>query len=215
MSPFRVALTFDAEHPDRPAAPDNADRLLDLLDAEGIRATVFIQGRWAEAHPRTARRYAEAGHLIGSHSYYHARLPLLSDAGIAADLRDAEAAILVHAGVDPKPWFRCPFGAGAGDSRVVAAIERLGYRDVHWNVTSQDWEPHLTAADVARIVVDVATMRGDGAVVLQHTWPDQTLEATPEIAARLRDLGATFVTVDELPTLPVPSGDGPRAEPRT
>lgn len=202
---FRVALTFDAEHPDRPAAPGNADRLLDTLDAVGIRSTLFVQGRWAEAFPATARRIAEAGHLVGSHSHYHARLPLLSDEGIATDLRDAEAAILEHSGVDPKPWFRCPFGVGAEDPRVIAVVERLGYRDVHWNVTSQDWEPRLTASDVARIVVDVATKRGDGAVVLQHTWPDQTLGATPEIAARLRDLGATFVTVDQLPKLPPPS----------
>ena len=209
---FRVALTFDAEHPDRPAAPGNAERLLDVLDAEAIRATIFVQGRWAEAFPATARRIAAAGHLVGSHSHYHARLPLLSDDGIAKDLRDAEAAILEHAGVDPKPWFRCPFGVGAEDPRVIAVVERLGYRDVHWNVTSQDWEPHLDAADVARIVVDVATMRGDGAVVLQHTWPDQTLDATPEIAARLRDLGATFVTVDELPRLPPPPSHKPAGD---
>ena len=28
--------------------------------------------------------------------------------------------------VDPRPWFRCPFGAGADDPRVLAAVMRLG-----------------------------------------------------------------------------------------
>lgn len=206
--PFRVALTFDAEHPDRPATAGNAERLLDRLAAEGLRSTFFVQGRWAEAYPALARQIVEAGHLVGSHSHYHARMPLLSDAGIAADVSSAESAILEHTGVDPRPWFRCPFGAGADDDRVVGALGRLGYRDVHWNVTSEDWEPGRSAADVTRIVVDETARHRDGAVVLQHTWPDQTLEAMPEILARLRDLGATFVTVDELPGLPSPPAAG-------
>lgn len=201
---FRVALTFDAEHPDRPTTDGNADRLLDLLATDGIRATFFVQGRWAEAYPRTARRIAEAGHLVGSHSHYHAKMPLLSDEGIAVDVAAAEAAILEHVGVSPRPWFRCPFGVGAGMRRVLDALDRLGYRDVHWNVTSEDWEPHRSASDVARIVVDVARLRGDGATVLHHTWPDQTLGAMGDIIGRLRDDGATFVTVDELPVLPAP-----------
>ncbi|HET9519924.1 MAG TPA: polysaccharide deacetylase family protein [Candidatus Limnocylindrales bacterium] len=200
---FRVALTFDAEHPDRPATDGNAEGLLDVLAAEGLRATIFIRGRWAE-YPATARRIAEAGHLVGSHSFYHARMPLLTDAGIEADIRDAEEAIRAFAGVDPRPWFRCPFGAGADDPRVIDRIARLGYRDVHWNVTSEDWEPARNAADIVRIVVAGARLQGDGAVVLQHTWPDQTLGAIREIIGGLRDLGATFVTVDALPPLPRP-----------
>jgi len=51
---FRVALTFDAEHPDRPARPGNDERLLDALAAAGVRATFFVQGRWAEAYPAVA-----------------------------------------------------------------------------------------------------------------------------------------------------------------
>ena len=202
--PFRIALTFDAEHPDRPAAAGNGERLLDLLANEGRRATFFVQGRWAEAYPAIARRIVEAGHLVGSHSHYHARLPLLSDEGIAADVASAQAAILEQAGVDPRPWFRCPFGAGAADRRVLAVLAGLGYRDVHWNVSSEDWEPARSPAQVAGLVVERALAIGDGAVVLQHSWPDQALAALPEIGARLHDLGATFVTVDELPVLPAP-----------
>jgi peptidoglycan/xylan/chitin deacetylase (PgdA/CDA1 family) len=210
---LRVALTFDAEHPDRPAASGNAERLLETLADQGLRATVFIQGRWAEAYPMTARRIVEAGHLVGSHSFYHARMPLLSDAGLVTDIREAEAAILEHAGVDPKPWFRCPFGAGADDPRVIATLAGLGYRDVHWNVTSEDWEPARSAADVVRTILDEVRLRGDGAVVLQHTWPDQTIGAMREIIARLRDLDATFVTVDELPILPRPPAAEPAPDP--
>jgi len=80
-----VAFTFDAEHPDRPARPGNDERLLDALAGAGITATFFVQGRWAEAFPTIARRIADDGHLVGSHTFYHARLPLFSDDGLATD----------------------------------------------------------------------------------------------------------------------------------
>jgi peptidoglycan/xylan/chitin deacetylase (PgdA/CDA1 family) len=71
--PFRVALTFDAEHPDRPARSGNDLRLLDALARLDVRSTVFIQGRWAEAYPAVARRIATDGHLVGHHSHYRHR----------------------------------------------------------------------------------------------------------------------------------------------
>ncbi len=199
---FRIALTFDAEHPDRPADDGNAERLLDALATAAVRATFFVQGRWAEAYPATARRIGRDGHLVGSHSHYHARMPLLSAAGLATDVRDAEAAIVEHAGVDPRPWFRCPFGAGGDDPRLIGRLEALGYREVGWDVSAEDWEPSRSEADVAATVISGATVRGDGAVVLQHTWPNQTLAALPQIVAALRERGATFVGVDELTSLP-------------
>jgi peptidoglycan/xylan/chitin deacetylase (PgdA/CDA1 family) len=72
-----VALTFDAEHPDRSGCPaGNADSIFDVLVAEGVRTSVFIQGRWAQAYPDTAKRIAADGHLIGNHSHHHAEMPL-------------------------------------------------------------------------------------------------------------------------------------------
>jgi peptidoglycan-N-acetylglucosamine deacetylase len=207
---FRVALTFDAEHSDRPAQAGNAELLLDALAALGRRATFFVQGRWAEAYPPTARRIAEAGHLIGSHSHYHARLPLLTADGLAADTTDAEAAIIEHVGVDPRPWFRCPFGAGADDPELLGRLAGLGYpRHVGWHVSGEDWEPGRTREEVVTAVVDGAVRHGDGTVVLLHTWPDPTVAGVPEIVGRLVDAGASLVTVADLPDPPsgIPADD--------
>ena len=200
---LRVALTFDAEHPDRPwCPPGNAERILDTLRDEGVRATFFVQGRWAQSHPRTARRIADEGHLVGHHSHYHARMPLLSDGGLDEDLADGQAAIASATGADPRPWFRCPFGAGHDDERVLARIAAAGYRDVHWDVELEDWEPHRTGDAIAVDCLDGVRTRGDGAVVLLHTWPGGTGEAVAPIVTGLRALGATFATLDELETLP-------------
>ncbi|MFZ9703020.1 MAG: polysaccharide deacetylase family protein, partial [Candidatus Limnocylindrus sp.] len=68
---MRVALTFDAEHPDRPHhLVGSEDRLRETLGTLEVRGTFFVQGRWAEAFPDQARRIAEDGHLIGNHSHY-------------------------------------------------------------------------------------------------------------------------------------------------
>jgi peptidoglycan-N-acetylglucosamine deacetylase len=198
---FRVALTFDAEHPDRPSRPGVAEELIETLDRERVRASFFIQGRWAEAFPDAARQISAGGHFVGNHSFYHARMPLLSDSGLAEDVRAAESAIREIVGVDPRPWFRCPFGAGVDDPRVIAGLKALGYRNVGWDVVATDWEPDM-AGQVESAVVDGVLARGDGAIVLLHTWPAGTLAALPGVARRLHDRGAEFVRVDELERIP-------------
>jgi peptidoglycan/xylan/chitin deacetylase (PgdA/CDA1 family) len=206
-NPFRVALTFDAEHPDRPSRPAVEAQLLDELVRHGVRTTFLVQGRWAEAYPDLTRRIRDEGHLIGSHSHYHARMHLLTTRGLRADITAAERAILDATGVDPKPWFRCPFGAGSTDRRVQSAVTAAGYRHVGWDVAGEDWPPERTAAQVETAVVDGAIGHGDITVVLLHAWPDRTADALAGIVGRLGDAGATFVRLDELasdaiPTLP-------------
>ena len=204
-APFRVALTIDAEHPDRPSRRAVEERLLDALARHGARATFFIQGRWAEAYPDLARRIASDGHLVGNHSHYHARMPLLTAAGLRSDIAASEAAIRAATGIDPKPWFRCPFGAGSTDARVQAAVAAAGYRHVGWDVAGEDWPPERTGADVEESVVSGCLAHGDGAVVLLHAWPDRTEDAIDGMVTRLRAAGAELVRLDELPIDRVPT----------
>ncbi len=83
-----LVLTFD----DGPW-PGTTAKVLDALKTECVRATFFLLGRNAAAHPQLARRALAEGHTLGHHSYSH---PLLSrmaiakaeaeiDRGIAAD----------------------------------------------------------------------------------------------------------------------------------
>ena len=195
---IRVALTFDAEHPDRIHRPGIGERILDALADRDVTSTWFMQGRWVEANPATARRVAHEGHLVGNHSFYHARLPLLTSTGIRTDVRAAEKVIREVVGVDPRPWFRCPFGAGANDPRVLGVLAALGYRDIGQDVSLEDWEPHRTGPAMAADAIRLVPGAGDPAVVLFHSWPPGTLAALPALIDGLRDLGARFVRLDEL-----------------
>ena len=202
MSALRVALTFDAEHPDRPAAPGVVDGILDILEGGGVPAAFFAQGRWAEAYPDVVRRAADGGHLIGNHSHYHARMPLLNEAGIQADVADAEAAIHDACGISPRPWFRCPFGAGATDERILDAIGAAGYRHIGWHVAADDWDAGRDAGVIVRDVIEGVREHGDGAVVLLHSWPTPTVDAVAGIVDALGADGATFCRLDELDDVP-------------
>lgn len=198
---MRVALTFDAEHPDRPHRPGVAEEIVALLAVERVRATFFLQGHWTEAHPATARRIAQDGHLVGSHSYCHARMTTLSADGLRRDIGDAEETIREVAGVDPRPWFRCPYGVGWDDPVVHGALAELGYRHVGWDVILGDWDPEREPAALALAVEDgLARVDGD-AVVLLHAWPEHTIRALPAIISRLRRR-ADLVGVDELERVP-------------
>ena len=202
-APFRVALTFDAEHPDRPTNPAAEPRLLETLARLDVRATFFLQGRWVEAHPDRARLVATAGHLLGNHGFYHVRMPLLSARGLRVDIAEAEGVIVGETGIDPKPWFRCAFGAGKDDARVLAAVAAAGYRHVPWDVAAEDWEPAMSGdAIVDELLRGVLARRdagqGDGSIVLLHTWPAGTADAIEPLVARLRDVGASLVRLDEL-----------------
>jgi peptidoglycan/xylan/chitin deacetylase (PgdA/CDA1 family) len=200
-----VALTLDVEHPDRPSRSGVTEDLLDILAAEDVRATMFIQGRWAQAYPVLARRIVADGHLVGCHSHFHARMPMLSRRGLASDVRPATTAIRSITGVDPRPWFRSPFGALDRGSAVLDQLTALGYRNVGWHVDSRDWASRAPDG-VARRIIDGVTTHGDGAIVLMHGWPAPNPVALPRVIDELRRGGAEFVTVDSLTDLPARAG---------
>jgi peptidoglycan/xylan/chitin deacetylase (PgdA/CDA1 family) len=192
---MRVALTFDTEHPGRPAAPGSEERILETLARASARATFFLQGRWVRANPELARRIAAAGHAVGNHSNYHAPMDALSDGWLQADVEKAEQTIRTATGVDPRPWFRCPFGSGADDPRVLEALAELGYRHVGWDVDPRDWEEGRT---VDELVDSVLGNVEDGAIVLLHAWPTVTADAIGRVLAELGRWGVELVGVEDV-----------------
>lgn len=191
---MRVALTFDTEHPDRPCTGRTLKLILSSLANAGAPASFFIQGRWARSSPMEARSISSAGHLIGNHSHHHAPMDSLTEAGFRADVREAEAIIQEVTGVDPRPWFRCPFGAGMEDPQVLRRLHELGYRHVGWDVDPRDWHEDSDAEAVERAVLEAVHAQQDS-IVLLHSWPEATAEALPNILARLGGAGAELVDV--------------------
>ncbi len=76
-----------------PALSRQTEALLALLDELAARATFFILGMSARAHPQLVHTIAERGHEIGSHGDAHLPVHLQTPEEFAADLRAARTTI--------------------------------------------------------------------------------------------------------------------------
>lgn len=85
----------------------NTLKLLELLADAKVRGTFFVLGWVANRCPRLVRQIHEAGHELGSHSYWHRLIYELSPEEFRTDLRDSRKAIEDAAGVRPT-CFRAP-----------------------------------------------------------------------------------------------------------
>ncbi|SKK92284.1 xylanase/chitin deacetylase [Mycobacteroides abscessus subsp. massiliense] len=90
-----VALTFD----DGPTP--FTDRLLRVLGAQGAKATFFLIGNKVAADPAAARRIADAGMEIGSHTWEHPNMSTIAPTQIPGQLRKATEAIAAATGHAP------------------------------------------------------------------------------------------------------------------
>jgi peptidoglycan/xylan/chitin deacetylase (PgdA/CDA1 family) len=189
-----IALTYD----DGPNDPHTL-KLVDVLAKQGVRATFFMIGRYVKQRPDIARAVAQAGHVIGNHTFTHPLLIFNSEVQMRAQLVDCHQALQDAIG-EHSNLFRPPFG---GRRPVTFKIAReLGLRTVMWNVTGYDWN----APPAAVIEKKVAQRVRGGDVILLHDGGHlamaadraQTVIATENLIRRYKDSGYEFVTVEEI-----------------
>jgi polysaccharide deacetylase family protein (PEP-CTERM system associated) len=68
-------------------AATNVLRLAKLLERAGVRATMFVLGKFAEAFPAVVRELHSAGHEIASHGYSHVEIFKQSRSQFVDDIR--------------------------------------------------------------------------------------------------------------------------------
>ena len=180
-----VALTFD----DGPV-PGTA-RLLNLLRARGVRATFFVLGSSAEAHPELVRREFVEGHEIGNHTYDHADLRALPGSRADAEMARTQATIRRLTG-HGTALFRPPYGGT--DRRIAGIARRHHLAQILWAVDPFDWRDRDPSVIQRRVVSSARR----GSIILLHDIHSTTVAAVPGIVARLAAKGFVFVTVSEL-----------------
>src|SRR4030088_245509 len=100
----QIALTYD----DGPNDPHTL-KLLDVLAKHSVRATFFMIGRYVQQRPDIARAVAQAGHVIGNHTFTHPLLIFKSVAETHRELSDCHHTLQDAIG-DHSTLFRPPFG---------------------------------------------------------------------------------------------------------
>ncbi len=182
LEPKEVVLTFD----DGPF-PGTTDAVLAALRHECVKASFFMLGRNAAAHPALARKVLAEGHTIAYHTYSHPLLNRMSlpraeaeiDRGIAA----VEQAVYGASGGAPKtPFFRFP-----GFASSPALLDLLAKRHIavfgadlwasDWNRMRPDFERALTLKRLAE---------SRGGIILFHDTQAQTAKMLPELLHDLK-----------------------------
>ncbi|MHB8466945.1 MAG: polysaccharide deacetylase family protein [Acidimicrobiales bacterium] len=151
-----IGLTFD-DGPD----PASTPAILDVLDQYGARATFFVLGDRAAAHPALVARILAEGHEIGLHGADHRRLTHMRLRFLAAHLRRGVEQLSGVTGVAPR-YLRPPYGAQSVASYVAA--RRAGLDVVMWSAEANDWRD-----DPVQVIADRVAERVDrGDILLLH-----------------------------------------------
>lgn len=183
----RVALTFD-DGPD----PQRTPAVLDLLARQGVRATFFVVGARAEAHPELVRRMAAEGHVVGNHSYTHSwRFPLRSLGRTMEELRRTGEVLQRITGLRPR-LFRPPFGVT--NPTIARAVRRLGLDPVGWSIRSLD----TMGQSPERVAARILRRLHPGAVILLHDRCAGSERLVGLLVEGLRSRGLEPVTLPEL-----------------
>lgn len=200
-----VALSFD-DGPD----PRWTPTVLDALAAAGARATFFVTGEHARAHPELLRALASAGHEVANHTETHPNLDQLPAAAVTLEVQQATEAISAM-GVVPHPFFRPP--RGRYNAETLAGVEPTGLQTIGWTVCFERWLRN--AGPVIGVEAAIARVRPGGIIVAHDGGiPNRgpTVAALPALLTRLRDEGYRVVPIGELlrlgPTVHGLPGDG-------
>lgn len=186
-----VALTFD----DGPT-PAATDTILSILERENIPATFFVTGRELEENMASGRKLVAAGHELGNHTYSHERMILVSPSFIEQEVDRTDSLIRV-AGHTGDIHFRAPFCFKLiGLPRYLASIDK---KMITWDIEPESY-PEI-GSDSRRITEHVLENVQPGSIILLHVmYPSrvESMKAVPELIARLKKEGYSFVTVSSL-----------------
>lgn len=181
-----VLLTFD----DGPLPP-YTNRVLDVLDAECVKATFFIVGRMAKAYPAMVRDIQARGHTLAAHSLSHPfAFNRLNDERMASEIDDGIGLISAAiGGAKISPFFRIP-GLAKGD-RAEAALESRGLMIWSADFPADDWR-HISASEVRRRAIQRLEAKGKGVLLLHDIQPSTAL-ALPAMLRELKERGFRIV----------------------
>lgn len=187
-----VALTFD----DGPV-PAYTLKILDTLKKFKVRATFFVIGQSAEAHPEIIKRMAMEGHEIENHTYTHPYLTWINAKEIRQEIKRCHQTIIHTSGITPR-FFRPPFQVY--DARVMQALRDYSEYDIClWSIALEHHEVKTPDAMVSRVMREAYP----GMIILAHDGRSQsnrrpTVEAIPLLIEGLKREGYHFVTLREM-----------------
>ncbi len=105
----------------------STDRILELFDRAGIKATFFVLGWVARAYPRLVPAIVAAGHELASHGHAHDKVSVLDRHAFHADVHAARLLLEDQGGVAVRGYRAPSFSIGAREWWAYEVLEAAGY----------------------------------------------------------------------------------------
>jgi polysaccharide deacetylase family protein (PEP-CTERM system associated) len=122
--------SWDRSLPITQRSADNIRRLMEILARAGLRATMFVLGKFAERFPDVVRELDAAGHEIASHGYGHVEIFKQTRPDFAADIKRGKEFLEQTIGKAVR-GYRAPDFSIVGDT--LWALEELAERGFEYD----------------------------------------------------------------------------------
>jgi peptidoglycan/xylan/chitin deacetylase (PgdA/CDA1 family) len=185
LAPGEIVLTFD----DGPS-PASTRPILAALAVECTKATFFVVGEMAAAHPEVVREIALQGHTIGTHTWSHANLRRLPEGTMKAQIEAGFTGVQKAAGEPIAPFFRYPYLSSTLGTDAYLRSRDIGQFSI--DIDSLDWRTRNAQSVVRRVMTELGTRGGRG-IILMHDIQASTALAVPTLLAHVREKGFKVV----------------------
>lgn len=178
----KVYLTFD----DGPSA--NTEKILDILDRYGVKATFFVVGKEGDWAEEALKDIVERGHSLGMHSYTHKYTDIYESVeAFAEDFVKLREYLEDVTGVTSN-IYRFPGGSSNKISTLdmnefAEYLDSWNVRFFDWNVSSGDGDRRLhTVDEIVKSSLEGIENR-ETTIILMHdaVGKPTTVEALPKI----------------------------------
>jgi probable sporulation protein (polysaccharide deacetylase family) len=163
--------------------------MLEVLKANGVKATFFIGGSWANNNSQTLLEICGDGHEIGNHGYFHKDHKKLSYAKNNEEIIICEKVIETVCGCKTK-LFAPP--SGSYNNTVLKVADDLGYKTIMWSKDTIDWRDKDDSLIYSRATKNLK----NGDLVLMHPT-ENTLNVLDKVIKFYKQNQFSVVTVSE------------------
>ncbi len=224
LPPGTLCFTYDdgpgQADPGHDGPGPRTAELGEYLHAQGVPATFFAVGKFAETAGAILARLRLLGHLVANHTFDHPSLPaFVAQGGDVIDQLTRTNSAIGPCAQGPLTFFRAPYGdwrlRGETLSNVARVLNRSAMRSsfigpIGWDIDAGDvgfWRDGRSAADCGLAYLEAIQSAGRGIVLMHDSTADideirtknQALGLARWLVPRLRQLGFRFVRLDEVP----------------
>lgn len=199
-----VFLTFDDG-----TSTTNTPKILDVLEAEGVKATFFITGQTIEKGGEEAKnlvkRQFESGHAIGNHSWSHSYKKLypnrkLDLEAFKEDFEKTDKLLKEILGENFETRvIRCPGGTMSwkGMDELKGYLQENNKVAIDWNALNKDAEgKQKNARELYQEAVKTSEGKEIVVLLMHDTYgKEETVKALPSIIKHFKDNGYIFKTL--------------------